>query len=118
MHPLFADAEFFSRLEQSGFLPSASGVGHAPKQFVLLRDRAHILNHRPISHRGVPLALMHEAFGEFVDIFNTGIPTHSDCNLAVDLCKVASEVKLNSLCPLIGLCIRANAFPNSCHKAP
>lgn len=35
---------------------------------------------------------MHDAFGEFVDIFNTGIPTHSDCNFAVDLCKVASEV--------------------------
>ncbi|DBA70131.1 TPA: hypothetical protein ACH3X2_012288 [Trebouxia sp. C0005] len=35
---------------------------------------------------------MHDAIGEFVDIFNTGIPTHSDCNFAVDLCKVASEV--------------------------
>ena len=46
---------------------------------------------------------MHEAFGEFVDIFNTGIPTHSDCNFAVDLCKVASEVNSDSFCPFVGL---------------
>ena len=94
MHPLIADAEFFKRLEQPGWLPSAFGVGHAPKQFARLRDHANILNHRPINHHGVPLPLMHEAFGEFVDIFNTGIPTHSDCNFALDLCKVASKVRL------------------------
>ncbi|DBA95807.1 TPA: hypothetical protein ACH3X1_001356 [Trebouxia sp. C0004] len=87
-----ADAEFFKMLEQTGWLPSASGVVHAPKLFARLRDHANILNHRPINNHGVPLPLMQEAFGEFVDIFNTGIPTHSDCNFAVDLCKVASEV--------------------------
>ena len=53
---------------------------------------------------------MHEAFGEFVDIFNTGIPTHSDCNFAVELCKVASEVNSYSLCPFIGLCTLADAL--------
>lgn len=103
MHPLVADAEFFNRLEQTGWLPSASGVEHAPKLFAQLRDHANILNHRPINHHGVPLPLMHEAFGEFVDIFTTGIPTHSDCNFAVDLCKVASEVNPDSLCTFIVL---------------
>ena len=117
MHPLFADAEFFSRLEQSGFLPSASGVGPSPEQFVLLRDRAHILNHRPISHHGVPLALMHEAFGEFLDIFNAGIPTHSDCNLAVDLCKVASEVNSTPFARLWVFVSLQMPFQSSCHKA-
>ena len=39
---------------------------------------------------------MHDAFGEFVDIFNTGIPTHSDCSFAVDLCRVASKVNSDS----------------------
>ena len=101
--PLIADAEFFKKLEQTGWLPSASGVGHAPKLFARLRDHANILNHRPINHHGVPLPLMHEAFGKFVDIFKTGIPTHSDRNFAVDLCKVASEVHSDSLCPFIGL---------------
>lgn len=104
MHPLFADAEFFKRLEQSGWLPSASGVGHAPKLFAQLRDHANILNHRPINHHVVPLPLMHEAFGEFVDVFTTGTPTHSDRNFAVDLCKVvASEVNSDSLCAFIVL---------------
>ena len=53
---------------------------------------------------------MHEAFGEFVDIFNTGIPTHSNCNFAVDLCKVASEVDSDSLCPFVGLHTLADAL--------
>ena len=110
MHPLVADAEFFRRLEQTGWLPSALRVGQAPKQFARLRDHANILNHRPINHHGVPLPLMHDAFGEFVDIFNTGIPTHSDCNFAVDLCKVASEVDSHSLCPILGLHTLADAL--------
>ena len=92
-----ADAEFFKRLEQIGWLPSASGVGQAPKHFARLRDHANISNHRPINRHGIPLPLMHDAFGRFVDIFNTGIPTHSDCNFAVDLCKLASEVNSDSL---------------------
>ena len=110
MHPLIADAEFFKTPEQTGWLPSACGVGHAPKLFARLRDHANILNHRPINHHGVPLPLMHEAFGEFVDIFNTGIPTHSDCNFAFDLCKVASEANSDSLCPFIGLHTLADAL--------
>ena len=97
MHPLVADAEVFQRLKQSGWLPSASGVGQAPKQSACLRDRANVLNHRRIDHHGTPLPLMHDAFGEFVDIFNTGVPTHSDCNFAVDLCKVASQVNSDSM---------------------
>lgn len=99
MHPLRADAEFFARLEQTGWLPSASDVGKAPKLFARLRDHANILNHRPINHHGFPLPLTHDAFGEFVDIFNTGIPTHSDCSFAVDLCKVASQVNSDSPLP-------------------
>ena len=35
---------------------------------------------------------MHEAFGEFMDLFSTGVPIHSDCKFAIDLCKLASEV--------------------------
>ncbi|KAL3160871.1 hypothetical protein ABBQ38_009265 [Trebouxia sp. C0009 RCD-2024] len=85
-----ADAEFFQRLEQ--ILPSASEVGRAPEDFVHLRDQANILNHRPINNHAAPLPLTHEAFGEFMDLFNTGVPTHSDCKFAIDLCKVASEV--------------------------
>ena len=110
MHPLVADAEFFGRLEQIGWLPSASAVGHTPKLFARLRDQANIFNHRPISHHGVPLPLMHDAFGEFVDIFKTGTPTHSDCNFAIDLCKVASEVSFDSLCPTLGLHTLADAL--------
>ena len=110
MHPLIADAEFFKKLEQTGWLPSAHGVRHAPKLFARLRDHAIILNHRPINHPGVPLPLMHEAFGEFVDIFHTGIPTHSDCSFAVDLCKVASELNSDFLCPFIGLCTPVDAL--------
>ena len=75
-------------------MPSASEVGRAPKYFVHLRDKANILNHRPINNHAAPLPLMHEAFGEFMDLFNTGVPTHSDCKFAIDLCKVASEVGL------------------------
>ena len=112
MHPLIADAEFFKRLEQTGWLPSASRVRHAPKQFARLGDHANILNHRPINHHGAPLPLMHEAFGEFVSVFNTGIPTHSDCNFAIDLCKVASEVSLDSLCPFMGFHTLADALSN------
>ena len=47
MHPLIADAEFFKKLEQTGWLPSASGVGHATKLFARLRDPEKKLDHRP-----------------------------------------------------------------------
>ena len=109
-YPLVADAEFFKTLEQSGWLPSASGVEHAPSKFARMRDNANILNHRPIGCCGVPLPLMHDAFGDFVDIFNKGTPTHSDCTFAIDLCQVASEVNSDSLCPFIGFHTLADAL--------
>ena len=72
-------------------------VSSTPKDFVRLRDNAKIMNHRPFSNHGVPVPLMHEAFGEFVDLFNTCVPTDSDCTLAIELCKAASEVRSAAL---------------------
>ena len=86
------EAAFWQKLSQSNFLPSASAVASQPKRFARFCTDANVMKHRPIDRHEVPLPLMHEAFGHFVDLFNNGTPSHPDCSFAIALCQVALQV--------------------------
>ena len=52
----------------------------------------HMLDHRPIEYRGVPLEVLCKAFAECSDLMHTVEPMPADCKAAGAMAQVTSQV--------------------------
>ncbi|CAL5227230.1 g10154 [Coccomyxa viridis] len=78
-------------------LPTPSECANIPSQIQRVREGmdgcgGHMLDHRPIEYRGVPLEVLCKAFAECSDLMHTVEPMPADCKAAGAMAQVTSQV--------------------------